>query len=126
MVLSIDLQFQPFLMNSLEKMMHLKKLSYKKSNLPNVSVFYGEDEKAICVKKKASAYISKGKIEIFCVQPEENLHYEINVREDAEIKNETNSLIFIQLGNNMLLPSKTGDLIFTIRNGIEERIKNET
>ena len=96
MVLSIDLQFQPFLMNSLEKMMHLKKLSYK------------------------------GKIEIFCVQPEENLHYEINVREDAEIKNETNSLIFIQLCNNMLLPSKIGDLIFTIRNGIEERIKNET
>jgi len=60
------------------------------------------------------------------VQPEENLHYEINVKEDAEIKNETNSLIFVQLGNNMLLPSKTGDLIFTIRNGIEERIKNET
>jgi len=113
-------------MNYLKKMMHLKNLSYKKSNLPNVSVFYGVNEKSICIKKKSSAYISKGKIEVFCVQPEENLHYEINVREDAEIKNETNSLIFVQLGSNMLLPTKAGNLIFTIKNGIEKRITNET
>lgn len=105
-------------MNYLEKMIYLKTLPYEESNYKNVSIHYGK-EKAICIEPKSSAFISEGKIEVFCQQPhKKTLYYEIKVKEPAEIKNETSSKIFVELEECILMPNRLGDYTIHIKNGI--------
>ena len=97
---------------------YLKSLSYLPSNYRNVGIYYGK-KKAICIESKSSAFISEGQIDIFCEQPDEKtLHYNIDVKEPVELKNETSSKVFVKLDECMLMPNRPGDYTLHIKNGI--------
>ena len=97
---------------------YLKTLSYQPSNYKNIGVYYGEN-KAICIERKSSAFISEGQIDIFCDQPSrKTLHYNINVKEPVELKNETSGKVFVKLNESLLMPNRPGDYTLHIKNGI--------
>jgi len=99
---------------------YLKTLSYSPSNYINVGIHYGK-EKAICIESKSSAFISEGKIDVFCEQPhQKTLHYKINVKEPTELKNETLGKVFVKLDECVLMPNRPGDHTLHIKNGVLE------
>jgi|TARA_R110001592_G_C12608710_1_gene696647 hypothetical protein len=107
-------------MKEAEKRMknYLKTLLYQPSNYKNIGVHYGEN-KAICIERKSSAFISEGQIDIFCEQPDKKtLHYNIDVKEPVELKNETSKKIFVKLDESILMPNRPGDYTLHIKNGI--------
>jgi len=102
---------------------YLKDLSYSPSNYINVGIHYGK-EKAICIDPKSSAFISEGKIDVFCEQPhKKTLHYEITVKEPAKLKNETSGKVFVKMDECILMPNRPGDFTLYIKNGTLENFK---
>ena len=98
---------------------YLSELDYKPSNLPNVSVHYGEI-RAICIEKKSSAFISEGSIQSFSKQPKQKIvQYDIIIEQPIELRNETTRKVYMRLDECMLLDEKVGDLILHYKPMIE-------
>ena len=98
---------------------YLSELDYKPSNLPNVSVHYGEI-RAICIEKKSSAFISEGSIQSFSKQPKQKIvQYDIIIGQPIELRNETTRKVYMKLDECMLLDEKVGDLILHYKPLIE-------
>tara|TARA_R100000700_G_C3151905_1_gene130324 strand:+ start:556 stop:879 length:324 start_codon:yes stop_codon:yes gene_type:complete len=107
-------------MKNIDLLNFLKKLSYKKINIPNCLVHYGHI-KSICILPKSSAYVSNGKIQVF-TNDEKHLtkdwsrHLIDLTAESAEIKNETNKNIFAILQESLILSKNYTDIVFTLKN----------
>ncbi len=109
-----------------ERLQYLRNLNYEPSNYPNVSMYYGDDEKAICVDKKGSAFISEGRIDIYCPQTQDRIvHYDLEILEETEIYNDTGRPIYVNLEDCSLIPEISGDRKITVKNGVmsEEQIE---
>ena len=105
---------------------YLRNLKYQPSNLPNVSVHYG-DVRAICIDKKSSAYISEGSIQSFSQQPKGKIvQYDIPVNQPVELRNETTRKVYMKLDESMLLDEKIGDIVLHYKPMVEEELENIT
>ena len=105
---------------------YLRNLNYQPSNLPNVSVHYG-DIRAICIDKKSSAYISEGSIQSFSQQPKGKIvQYDIPVNQPVELRNETTRKVYMKLDESMLLDEKIGDIVLHYKPMVEEELENIT
>tara|TARA_Y100000768_G_C23356418_1_gene397816 strand:- start:82 stop:435 length:354 start_codon:yes stop_codon:yes gene_type:complete len=112
-----------------ERLDHLRSLNYEPSNFPNVSMYYGDGEKAICVERFGSAFISEGRIDIYCPQPQDRIiHYDLDILEETEIYNDTGRPIYVNLEECSLIPEISGDRKITIKNGVmpEDEIQKIT
>ena len=102
-----------------ERLDHLRSLNYEPSNFPNVSMHYGDDEKAICIERFGSAFISEGRIDIYCPQPQDRIiHYDLDILEETEIYNDTVNPIYVNLDECSLIPEISGDRKLTMKNGV--------
>ena len=105
---------------------YLRNLNYQPSNLPNVSVHYG-DIRAICIDKKSSAYISEGSIQSFSQQPKGKIvQYDIPINQPVELRNETTRKVYMKLDESMLLDEKIGDIVLHYKPMVEEELENIT
>ena len=94
---------------------YLSELDYKPSNLPNVSVHYGEI-RAICIEKKSSAFISEGSIQSFSKQPKQKIvQYDIIIGQPIELRKK----VYIKLDDCMLLDEKEGTNIIYWKKGVD-------
>ena len=102
-----------------ERLDHLRSLNYEPSNFPNVSMYYGDGEKAIRIEKSGSAFISEGRIDVYCPQPHDRIiHYDLDILEETEIYNDTVNAIYVNLDECSLIPEISGDRKLTMKNGV--------
>ena len=122
---------------------YLRNLQYNPSNIPNVSVHYG-DVRAMCIEKLSSAYVSpdtvsfnnvddktsyfqsfsgEGYIQSFSKQPENKiLQYDIPIVQPTELKNETTRKVYVKLENVLILDEKVGDFVLHYKPMIESNL----
>ena len=97
----------------------LAKLEYIKSNFPNVFVHYGEF-KSIRLDKKSSAFLTQGKIEVFCRQKNRSWkQYFVPIEHTAELKNETPYKMYVKLNDSVLTDINLTDCVIYIKLGEE-------
>ena len=80
---------------------------------------YGDGEKAICIERFGSAFISEGRIDVYCPQPHDRIiHYDLDILEETEIYNDTVNPIYVNLDECSLIPEISGDRKLTMKNGV--------